>query len=160
MEPRFRNRIIGVITLVLLIIIFLPILFQKKDKYVEPSVPLIVNEQAETEEEFYPSDTFTALESEDNSRNYQHNDTVQVDEQHYLIQLVALKNARRIESLVALLILNNYSVLTKPEKPREGQMNILYVGPYASKEEANADLATLKDLTKLSGKIIIDNNKK
>ncbi|MWN31747.1 MULTISPECIES: SPOR domain-containing protein [unclassified Gilliamella] len=72
----------------------------------------------------------------------------------YIIQLAALKNRQKIEELVALLRLNNYSVKTIPQKPEPNQLIKLQVGPYAKKEQAEQVIINLNNLTKLKGIIV------
>ncbi|MFQ1016219.1 SPOR domain-containing protein [Gilliamella sp. Occ3-1] len=79
---------------------------------------------------------------------------LQQESKPYLIQLTALKNKQKIEELVALLRLNNYSVRTIPQRPEPNQLIKLQVGPYAKKEQAEQVIINLNNLTKLKGIIV------
>lgn len=164
-ENRFRNRMVGVITLVIILIFVLPAIFQKKSKYVEPSIPLVHKSDDEVNSDNFstaePVLPLTLNEADEIVPNVEESEKIESTPstanatigQGYVVQLVALKNARRIEGLVALLVLNNFSVYTKPAKLVDGQLNILYVGPFESKKQAESELIALKTITKLTGQV-------
>ncbi|MEH0835272.1 cell division protein DedD [Pectobacterium cacticida] len=71
----------------------------------------------------------------------------------YVVQLGALKNADKVNEIVAKLRLSGYSAYTAPPTPVSGQITRIYVGPDASKQKLQASLADLKQLTGLSGQV-------
>ncbi len=73
--------------------------------------------------------------------------------QAYIVQLGALKNAGKVDEIVARLRLSGYQVYTVPSSPVQGQLTRIYVGPNASKQQLDAALSELKSLTGLQGQV-------
>lgn len=71
----------------------------------------------------------------------------------YVIQLVVLKNAVKVEEIIARLRLSGYQVYTEPSLPVNGQLTRIFIGPNVSKEKLQSSLSELKDLTGLQGQI-------
>lgn len=71
---------------------------------------------------------------------------------NYNIQLVALKNQKKVEELLALLRLHNYHAYI--DQRDDTQIRRLFVGPYTSKAKAQSILLDLHNLTRLKGIII------
>ncbi|SQI41760.1 cell division protein DedD [Leminorella richardii] len=73
--------------------------------------------------------------------------------QAYIVQLGALKNADRVNELVATLRLSGYRVYTIPATPVQGKVTRLIVGPDPSKQKLESALPELNRLTGLSGQV-------
>ncbi|GKX62375.1 cell division protein DedD [Pragia fontium] len=73
--------------------------------------------------------------------------------QAYIVQLGALKNADKVNELVATLRLSGHRVYTIPATPVQGKITRLVVGPDPSKQKLEAALPELKRLTGLSGQV-------
>ncbi|WP_118986359.1 cell division protein DedD [Photorhabdus sp. CRCIA-P01] len=73
--------------------------------------------------------------------------------QAYIVQLGALKNAGKVDEIVARLRLSGYQVYTVPSSPVQGQLTRIYVGPNASKQQLDSALSELKSLTGLQGQV-------
>ncbi|NHB97670.1 cell division protein DedD [Photorhabdus stackebrandtii] len=73
--------------------------------------------------------------------------------QAYIVQLGALKNAGKVDEIVARLRLSGYQVYTVPSSPVNGQLTRIYVGPNASKQQLDSALSELKSLTGLQGQV-------
>lgn len=71
--------------------------------------------------------------------------------QAYVVQLGALKNAAKVNEIVAQLRLSGYRAFTVPATPVQGQITRIYVGPDASKAKMQASLGELKNLSGLGG---------
>ncbi len=71
--------------------------------------------------------------------------------QAWVVQLGALKNAAKVNEIVAKLRLSGYRAYTVPATPVQGQITRLYVGPDASKAKMQAAVGELKSLSGLSG---------
>jgi DedD protein len=71
--------------------------------------------------------------------------------QAYVVQLGALKNASKVNEIVAQLRLSGYRAFTVPATPVQGQITRIYVGPDASKAKMQAAIGELKNLSGLSG---------
>lgn len=71
----------------------------------------------------------------------------------YVIQLTVLKNAAKVEEIIAKLRLSGYQVYTEPSLPINGQLTRIFVGPNASRDKLQSSLSELKDLTGLQGQI-------
>lgn len=71
--------------------------------------------------------------------------------QAYVVQLGALKNASKVNEIVAQLRLSGYRAFTVPATPVQGQITRLYVGPDASKAKMQAAVSELKGISGLSG---------
>ncbi len=73
--------------------------------------------------------------------------------QAYIVQLGALKNADKVNELVATLRLSGYRVYTIPATPVQGKVTRLIVGPDPSKQKLESALPELNRLTGLSGQV-------
>ncbi|PWC22972.1 cell division protein DedD [Brenneria roseae subsp. roseae] len=73
--------------------------------------------------------------------------------QAYIVQLGALKNADKVNEIVAKLRLSGYRAYTVPATPVAGQITRIYVGPDASKQKLQASLGELQQLSGLSGQV-------
>ena len=73
--------------------------------------------------------------------------------QSYVVQLGALKNADKVNEIVAKLRLSGYRAYTLPATPVQGQITRVFVGPEANKQKLEGSLETLKDLSGLSGQV-------
>ncbi|CAM3667582.1 cell division protein DedD [Xenorhabdus thuongxuanensis] len=71
----------------------------------------------------------------------------------YVVQLGALKNADKVDEIVARLRLSGHQVYTVPSSPIQGQLTRIYVGPNASRQTLESVLSELKELTGLQGQI-------
>lgn len=71
----------------------------------------------------------------------------------YVIQLGVLKNAAKVEEIIARLRLSGYQVYTEPSLLVNGQLTRIFIGPNASREKLQSSLPELKDLTGLQGQI-------
>ncbi|MGE9552830.1 cell division protein DedD [Erwinia amylovora] len=71
--------------------------------------------------------------------------------QAYVVQLGALKNAAKVNEVVAQLRLSGYRAFTVPSTPVQGQITRIYVGPDASKAKMQAAVSELKGISGLGG---------
>ncbi|PHM58459.1 cell division protein DedD [Xenorhabdus sp. KK7.4] len=71
----------------------------------------------------------------------------------YVVQLGALKNADKVNEIVARLRLSGHQVYTVPSSAVQGQLTRIYVGPNASKQALGSILPELRELTGLQGQI-------
>ncbi|SFU53599.1 cell division protein DedD [Xenorhabdus koppenhoeferi] len=71
----------------------------------------------------------------------------------YVVQLGALKNADKVNEIVARLRLSGHQIYTIPSSPVQGQLTRIYVGPNASRQRLESILSELKELTGLQGQI-------
>ncbi|WP_426576884.1 cell division protein DedD [Xenorhabdus stockiae] len=71
----------------------------------------------------------------------------------YVVQLGALKNADKVNEIVARLRLSGHQVYTVPSSAVQGQLTRIYIGPNASKQALGAILPELRELTGLQGQI-------
>lgn len=71
----------------------------------------------------------------------------------YVIKLGVLKNAVKVEEIIARLRLSGYQVYTEPTLPVNGQFTRIFIGPNVSIEKLKFSLPELKDLTGLQGQI-------
>ncbi|MDW8846850.1 cell division protein DedD [Erwinia sp. MMLR14_017] len=71
--------------------------------------------------------------------------------QAYVVQLGALKNASKVNEVVAQLRLSGYRAFTVPSTPVQGQITRIYVGPDASKAKMQAAVGELKSISGLGG---------
>lgn len=71
----------------------------------------------------------------------------------WVVQLGALKNAAKVEEIIAKMHLSGYPVYTVPARPVSGKVTRIYIGPNASKAELQAMLPHLKELTGLQGEV-------
>ncbi|NUF49279.1 SPOR domain-containing protein [Gilliamella sp. ESL0250] len=179
-QNRVRNRLVGFATLLLIIAAIAPWIITDKSNLRTSTTPIFqadsVTQQNQNEAPFNVVDDETnnvsevpyIPDSEQNANTLVLADidddvdtsttikpaTSQQETKPYMIQLTALKNKQKIEELVALLRLNNYSVRTLPQNPEPNQLIKLQVGPYAKKEQAEQVIINLNNLTKLQGIIV------
>ena len=73
--------------------------------------------------------------------------------QAYVVQLGALKNADKVNEIVAKLRLSGYRAYTVPSTPVAGEITRIYVGPDASKQKLQSALGELQQLSGLSGQV-------
>lgn len=73
--------------------------------------------------------------------------------QAYVVQLGTLKNAAKVNEVVASLRLSGYRAFTVPSTPVQGQITRIYVGPDASKQKLQSSLPALNSLSGLSGQV-------
>lgn len=73
--------------------------------------------------------------------------------QAYVVQLGALKNAAKVNEIVASLRLSGHRAYTVPSTPVQGEITRIYVGPDASKLKLQASLAELNGISGLSGQV-------
>nr|WP_024965192.1 cell division protein DedD [Pantoea sp. IMH] len=73
--------------------------------------------------------------------------------QAWVVQLGALKNAAKVDEIVAKLRLSGYRAFTVPASPVQGQITRIYVGPDASKAKLQGAIGELKGISGLSGVI-------
>lgn len=73
--------------------------------------------------------------------------------QAYIVQLGALKNAAKVNEIVASLRLSGYRAYTVPSTPVQGQITRIFVGPDASKQKLQSALPELNQISGLSGQI-------
>lgn len=178
MNSKTRNRLIGSITILLLIVIFFP--YMVKDKAPQPESTIAIIDSEVLQQDIVVDDIHALTDSASDAGDEtiappqittdHHDADIQVTvpdivtnvesenraaqietDKVYNIQLVALKNRQKIEELVALLRLHNYDVYTDPSVPQDNQITRLLVGPYSSKEQAELIILDLKNLTKLNG---------
>ncbi|EMI0019985.1 cell division protein DedD [Proteus mirabilis] len=71
----------------------------------------------------------------------------------WVVQLGALKNAAKVEEIIAKMHLSGYPVYTVPARTVSGKVTRIYIGPNASKAELQAMLPRLKELTGLQGEV-------
>lgn len=71
----------------------------------------------------------------------------------WVVQLGALKNAAKVEEIIAKMHLSGYPVYTVPVRHVSGKVTRIYIGPNASKAELQAMLPRLKELTGLQGEV-------
>ena len=69
----------------------------------------------------------------------------------YVVQLGALKNASKVNEIVAQLRLSGYRAFTVPSTPVQGQITRIYVGPDASKAKMQSAVGELKSISGLGG---------
>ena len=68
-----------------------------------------------------------------------------------MVQLGALKNAAKVNEIVAQLRLSGYRAFTVPATPVQGQITRIYVGPDASKAKMQAAVGALQGISGLGG---------
>ncbi|MDC9596593.1 cell division protein DedD [Xenorhabdus anantnagensis] len=71
----------------------------------------------------------------------------------YVVQLGALKNAGKVDEILAKLRLLGHQVYTVPSSPVQGQLTRIYVGPNASRQKLESVLSELRQITGLQGQI-------
>ncbi|ACR69884.1 cell division protein DedD [Edwardsiella ictaluri] len=73
--------------------------------------------------------------------------------QAYVVQLGALRNAGKVNEIIAKLRLSGYRVYSVPATPVQGEINRLFVGPEASRAKLQSALPELNSLSGLNGQI-------
>ncbi|EJD6044471.1 cell division protein DedD [Providencia rettgeri] len=69
----------------------------------------------------------------------------------FVVQVIALNNAAKVEEIVAKLRLSGYQVYTVPAKPVNNKLTRIYVGPEASRQKLEAALPELNSITGTKG---------
>ncbi|MCL0004194.1 cell division protein DedD [Providencia rettgeri] len=69
----------------------------------------------------------------------------------FVVQVIALNNASKVEEIVAKLRLSGYQVYTVPTKPVNNKLTRIYVGPEASRQRLEAALPELNKITGTKG---------
>ncbi|QXB03832.1 cell division protein DedD [Providencia rettgeri] len=69
----------------------------------------------------------------------------------FVVQVIALNNASKVEEIVAKLRLSGYQVYTVPAKPVNDKLTRIYVGPEASRQRLEAALPELNKITGTKG---------
>lgn len=70
-----------------------------------------------------------------------------------MVQLGALRNAGKVNEIIAKLRLSGYRVYSVPATPVQGEINRLFVGPEASRAKLQSALPELNSLSGLNGQI-------
>ncbi len=73
--------------------------------------------------------------------------------QAFVVQLGALKNAVRVNEIVATLRRSGYKAFTVPAVPVNGKITRLYVGPDTSRQKLQSVLPELNSLSGLNGQV-------
>lgn len=73
--------------------------------------------------------------------------------QAYVVQLGALRNASKVNEIIAKLRLSGYRAYSVPATPVQGEITRLFVGPEASRAKLQAALPELNSLSGLNGQI-------
>ncbi|MGL4270300.1 MAG: cell division protein DedD [Plesiomonas sp.] len=71
----------------------------------------------------------------------------------YVVQLGALKNANKVNEIIAKLRLAGYKAYSQPSPAAAGQLNRIYVGPDTSKEKLVFALDDMQRITGLRGQV-------
>ncbi|EMT6381795.1 cell division protein DedD [Providencia rettgeri] len=69
----------------------------------------------------------------------------------FVVQVIALNNASKVEEIVAKLRLSGYQVYMVPAKPVNNKLTRIYVGPEASRQRLEAALPELNKITGTKG---------
>lgn len=179
MENRWKYRLIGFATLLLILVVVAPFVITDKSSHKAESIsllpsdyaqsstlpdnsplsvpdipPTISNNGSETLSHAMTNESATGNSAGSVSDPQPVSITPPPDGKIYTIQLVALKNRQKIDELVALLSLNGYDVSIEPKNPAKDQLIRLFVGPYSSKAQAEMVIIDLNNLTKLKGFLI------
>lgn len=75
--------------------------------------------------------------------------------QAYVVQVGALKNAEKVNEIVAKLRQAGFKAYTLPSTPVQNAVTRILVGPDASKEKLNASLNELKSISGLPGAYVV-----
>jgi len=75
--------------------------------------------------------------------------------QAFVVQVGALKNAEKVNEIVAKLRLAGFKAYTLPSTPVQNSVTRIMVGPDASKEKLNSSLNELKSLSGLPGAYVM-----
>lgn len=73
----------------------------------------------------------------------------------YVVQLGALKNADKVNEIVGKLRASGFKVYTSPSTPVQGKITRILVGPDTSKDKLKGQLGELKQLSGLSGVVMV-----
>ncbi|TQI81441.1 DedD protein [Serratia fonticola] len=73
--------------------------------------------------------------------------------QAFVVQLGALKNAAKVNEIVASLRLSGYRAYTVPSTPVQGEITRIFVGPDASKQKLQSSLPELNAISGLNGQV-------
>lgn len=69
----------------------------------------------------------------------------------FVVQVIALNNAAKVEEIVAKLRLSGYQVYTIPARPVNNKLTRIYVGPEASRQKLESALPELNSITGTKG---------
>jgi len=83
----------------------------------------------------------------------EHTILAEVKDNAWVIRLGTFKNADNVSRLIARLRGAGYPAYSRPAKPVEGELNRVYVGPNVDKSKLEGQLAKLKRLTDLNGRV-------
>lgn len=75
--------------------------------------------------------------------------------QAFVVQVGALKNAEKVNEIVAKLRLAGFKAYTLPSTPVQNSVTRIMVGPDASKEKLNSSLSDLKSISGLPGAYVM-----
>lgn len=156
MKSRLFYRIVGVITIIILLIVFLPNLSREKKKTINviEKEPISLNTQpVKNDTQHETQESFSSIEELLIKKNAELK-SYENKQESFSIQLVALRKSQEVERLIALLSLHNYDVYTEPKTVIDGQLTRLYVGPFANKKESQQAIKSLQNLTGFTGLII------
>ncbi|MCO6523462.1 MAG: SPOR domain-containing protein [Candidatus Schmidhempelia sp.] len=176
MNNRIRNRLIGILTILLMIIIVFPYIIKENAFRPNPFISLMTQKEADYQDfiinsqptEGYIPNLESAYvppamiaspysDSDTTNNNSVTDPNIAIIKSQttvnkiYYIQLAALKNKQKIEELIALLRLHNYDVFVDKQDRENERLYRLFVGPYSSKEQTELAVLDLKNLTKLDG---------
>jgi DedD protein len=178
MNNRIRNRLIGILFILLMITIAFPYIIKENAFRSNPTISLMTQTETDYQdfilnspptqryspnlESAYVPPPMTAPQDTDTNMNKDSTTNINISttksqssgDKIYYIQLAALKNKQKIEELIALLRSYNYYVLVDTQTKGSELLYRLLVGPYSSKEQTELAVLDLKNLTKLDGFII------
>lgn len=192
MTSQLKNRLVGLIILVALVVIFLPsVIDGEKTSYQQefvstPITPelqahtnsfpdqielnsqelIIENEPTNSSEPVVAEVSTTSKPAEwevedvaptvvvEKKSSPVKKETKTTQDPAWTIQMGAFKNKANINALIKNLNKAGYSVHTTPKLVVDGQLTRVFVGPDVSKAKLEAQLARLKAVTKLNGKVI------
>ncbi|WP_413110617.1 SPOR domain-containing protein [Thaumasiovibrio sp. DFM-14] len=176
MASKFQSRLVGTIILAAIGIIFLPDLFDgQKTHYQEEfaSIPLQPNDEAVytatpvlapeplPEADVVPSElvlpvdsTDVALRSQEEARVPITPEKTQFEQSSWAVQLGVFRNFNNASSLVSTLQEAGYQAHVLPEKPKDGELARVLVGPDLSRDKLDAELDKLQKITGLRGRLV------
>ncbi|GFN45588.1 SPOR domain-containing protein [Candidatus Regiella insecticola] len=162
MANQFKNRLVGTIILVVLGVTVLPMLFDGKKKHYEDqliAIPLVStvdfleeNDVVMPVNQFFPAQQPEEIVAELNPQLPSLKENA-LTKPSYVVQLGALKNAAKVNEIVAKLRLSGYNAYTLPAIPLQGQITRIMVGPNVSKQKLQLTLPELNSLSGLDGQV-------
>lgn len=156
LKRRARQRLIGAVALVLGLIIFLPMLLEDKPKPVSKEMDISLPPKPNTDfpvatEPSNPPSPPPAAIAKPNTPPVPDalpvRDTPKAasTDAHYVVQLGVFANPNNAEKLLAAVALQGMTAQRELVKSVQGDKTRVRVGPYASREEANAMREKLKN---------------